>query len=101
MRAAVDVTYMQRLARVALWIAFMLSTAWFLLMTAGALLMSTGLGDEPGDTNGFMRFLRFFALGLSGLAGLLLSGWWLRGDNASAPSRGFDTAARRSEPDKS
>ena len=90
---------MQRLARMALWIAFVFSTAWFLLMIAGAVLMSTGLADEPGDTNGFMRFLRCFALGLPGLAGLLLSGWWLRRSNASAPTQPFDMAARQSDAD--
>ncbi len=60
--------------RVLLIVAFVSATAWFMLVEAVALLMSTGLADEPGDTNGFRRFLRISLFALPGLAVMIACG---------------------------
>ena len=60
-------------SQLALGLAFGLSLAWFVLLTAVAMLMSTGLADEPGNTNGAARFFGFFAAALPGAVGAVLS----------------------------
>lgn len=55
-----------------LWLGFVTCLIWRLSFTLLALLMSTGLADEPGDTNGFRRLLIFWFIGTPGVLGVFL-----------------------------
>jgi hypothetical protein len=77
-------------------IAMFASILWFALLLLIALVMSTGLADEPGDTNGFKRFLIFFPMVLPGLAGIVLCAMGfkrIRRTQAGGP-RGFEVEGR-------
>ena len=39
-----------------------MSVVWTFFFLLIALLMSTGLADEPGDTNGLLRFAKIFTI---------------------------------------
>jgi len=71
--------------RILLNVALVIGIVWFMLVEAMALLMSTGLADEPGDTNGFKRFLIFSLSALPGLAVAIICGVCLRRDRTSGP----------------
>ena len=60
--------------KIAIGFAGVLCALWFGIFFIGALAMSTGLADTPGNTNGLKRFLFWFALGSPGLIGMILCG---------------------------
>jgi ABC-type Fe3+ transport system permease subunit len=69
--------------KILLTVTLAIGTIWFLFAEFIALLMGSGLADEPGDTNGFKRFLFFSLFALPGLAVAIVCVISLRRDRSS------------------
>ncbi len=72
-------------------LAFIVCLIWSILSGFGALVISTGLADTPGDTNGLLRFAKIMAFAIPGMIGVYFSARALwRIDRSKRGQPGFE-----------